>query len=65
MEQIATPFGHIIEIRQIFHDSGVRLLRVIIRDGTRYFTLDLDPASAHQWGVQMAEWARDYDKIAE
>ncbi len=62
MEQITAPFGQVIELRQIFHDSGVRLLRVIIRDGVKYFTLELDPASAHTWGKQMVEWARDYPK---
>ncbi|MDA8361840.1 MAG: hypothetical protein M0Z44_07635 [Gammaproteobacteria bacterium] len=62
MEQITTPFGQVIEIRQIFHDSGVRLLRVIVHDGTKYFTLELDPATAHQWGRHMVQWAEDYDK---
>ena len=62
MEQITAPFGQVIELRQIFHDSGVRLLRVIIRDGAKYVTLELDPASAHAWGTQMVQWARDYPK---
>lgn len=62
MEQITAPFGQVIEIRQIFHDSGVRLLRIIIRDGGKYFTLELDPAAAHSWGKQMVEWAQDYEK---
>ncbi len=61
MDQITAPFGQVIEIRQILHDSGVRLLRVIIRDGGKYFTLELDPASAYAWGNQMVEWARNYD----
>jgi len=62
MEQITAPFGQVIEVRQIFHDSGVRLLRIIVRDGGKYFTLDLDPASAHAWGNQMVNWAKDYTK---
>lgn len=59
MEQITAPFGEIIELRQILHESGVRLLRVIIRDGGKYFTLELDPGTAFAWGSRMAEWARD------
>lgn len=62
MEQIVAPFGQIIEIRQIFHDSGVRLLRIIIRDGAKYSTIELDPATARAWGMQMVQWAKDYNK---
>ncbi|MHB8254512.1 MAG: DUF6967 family protein [Acidiferrobacter sp.] len=65
MEQITAPFGQVIEVRQIFHESGVQLLRVIIRDGGKYFTLELDPASAHAWGQYMVEWARDYTQKSE
>lgn len=62
MEQLTAPYGQTIEIRQIVHDSGVRLLRVIVRDGGRYTTLDLDPATAHAWGKTMVTWAENYDK---
>ncbi len=62
MEQITTPFGQVVEIRQIFHDSGIRLLRIVIHDGSKYFTVELDPASAQQWGARMVQWAADYHK---
>jgi hypothetical protein len=62
MEQFTAPYGQIIELRQIVHDSGVRLLRVIVRDGSRYTALDLDPATAHAWGKTMLAWADNYDK---
>lgn len=58
MDQFPAPFGQLIELRQIVHESGVKLLRVIIRDGGRYQTLDLDPATAHHWGQLMCDWAR-------
>ncbi|ACL71421.1 DUF6967 family protein [Thioalkalivibrio sulfidiphilus] len=57
MEQFEAPFGEQIELRQIIHDSGVPLLRVIIRDGGKYTKLELDPATAHQWGKAMVRWA--------
>ena len=50
-------FGQEIELRQILHESGVPLLRVILRDGGRYQTLELDPATAHAWGKAMSQWA--------
>ena len=62
MEQITAPSGQVIELRQIFHETGVRLLRVIIRDGVKYSTIDLDAATAFYWGTQMRDWAGDSTK---
>jgi len=61
MKQINAPFGEIIELRQILHESGVRLLRVIIRDGGKYFKVELDPGTAYAWGNCMAQWAQDQE----
>ena len=58
MDSIEAPFGEVIELRQIIHDSGVPLLRILIRDGGRYTKLELDPATAHRWGQLMALWAQ-------
>jgi hypothetical protein len=57
MDQFEAPFGEQIELRHIIHESGVPLLRVIVRDGGKYSKLDLDPATAHQWGRAMCRWA--------
>lgn len=57
MESIEAPFGEEIEIRQILHESGAPLLRVLIRDGGRYTKIELDPATAHRWGRVMTQWA--------
>lgn len=56
MEQISTPYGQIVEIRQIIHESGMPLLRIIIRDGIKYQTLDLDVKTAHTWASTMQTW---------
>jgi hypothetical protein len=58
MDSIEAPFGEVIELRQIIHDSGIPLLRVLIRDGGRYTKLELDPATAHRWGQTMVHWAQ-------
>ncbi len=57
METLQTPFDQIIEIRQIIHESGVPLLRLILRDGQRYQLLDLDVATAHALGKTIKIWA--------
>lgn len=62
MEQIIAPYGQEIELRQIIHDSGIQLLRVVVRDGAKYQIIDLDPATAHRWGVAMVGWAGTQDR---
>lgn len=59
METLHTPFEQIIEIRQIIHESGVPLLRLIVRDGERYQLLDLDVATAHALGKTLKTWAEE------
>jgi len=38
-------------------ESGMRLLRVTIKEGRRFTQLDLDDATAVQWGQAMLDWA--------
>jgi hypothetical protein len=57
MDQFEAPFGEQIELRQILHESGVPLLRLIVRSGHKYYTIDLDPATAHRWGTVLRDWA--------
>ncbi len=64
MEEITAPSGQVIELRQIFHETGARLLRVIIRDGVKYSTIELDAATAFDWGTRMRDWATDSAKDA-
>ncbi|SIT66658.1 hypothetical protein SAMN05216526_0660 [Ectothiorhodosinus mongolicus] len=59
MEQIKAPLGETIEMRQIIHDSGIPLLRVLIREDEHFSHLDLDPATAHRWGKLMQVWAEE------
>jgi len=55
--EIAAPYGRRIRLDEIAYESGMTLLRVTIREGGRYTILEIDPATADQWGRLMAEWA--------
>lgn len=57
IETIAAPYGREIWLTEVDFDSGMRLLRVTIREGGRYTILDLDPATAARWGQSMSDWA--------
>lgn len=56
-ERIAAPDGREIRLEEVEFESGMRLLRVLIREGNRFTLLDLDPATALQWGRAMTHWA--------
>jgi hypothetical protein len=56
-ETIQAPYGRVIRLDEVDFESGMRLLRVTIREGGRYTILDLDAATAAQWGRTMSDWA--------
>ena len=57
LETISAPYGREIRLDEVEFESGMRLLRVTIREGSRFTILDLDPATATQWGGAMNAWA--------
>lgn len=50
--------GQEIELQDLEHDGGgMHLLRVRIREGTRFTIFDVDPAAAREWAQAMTRWA--------
>ena len=60
LEKFAAPLGGEVELVELSFEDGVNLLRVRIRQGTRFTDLDLDPATAARWGAAMTAWAEGY-----
>lgn len=57
---IAAPWGREVTLQSVDHDSGLKMMRVRIREGRARFTiLDLDAATARAWAEAMQAWARD------
>jgi hypothetical protein len=49
--------GQEIELQEIEHAAGgMRLLRVRIREKTRFTIFDIDPVTAQGWGEAMRRW---------
>jgi len=65
LDRFATPFGKDVEIIEVLAENDVQLLRVRIKEGSRFTMLDLDPATALHWGNLMASWASSYMGEAE
>lgn len=66
LDKFILPIGKQgIELQQIEYESGgMPLMRVRIREGSRFTVFDIDPGSAERWGRAMTEWALTQGKQA-
>jgi hypothetical protein len=55
---LEAPYRREIWLDEVLFESGMRLLRVTIKEGRRFTQLDLDAATADQWGQTLLDWAR-------
>ncbi len=55
---IEAPYRREVWLDDIRFESGMRLLRVTIKEGRRFTQLDLDAATASRWGQALLDWAR-------
>jgi hypothetical protein len=54
---VVAPYRREVWLDDVQFESGMRLLRVTIKEGRRFTQLDLDDATADQWGQAMLDWA--------
>ena len=57
LQNFGAPYGRQIKLENVTFESGMRLLRVTIREGRRFTILDIDANAADQWGRAMTAWA--------
>jgi hypothetical protein len=59
LDRFTVPLGgQAIELQDILHDGGgMNLLRIRIRERTRFTIFEIDPATARRWGMAMQQWA--------
>ena len=55
--ELEAPYRRAVKLDHVLFDSGMEMLRVVIREGHRITQLDLDPATARAWGAAMVGWA--------
>ena len=57
LQSFRLPFGPEVQLLEAEFDGDVRLLRLRIKEKSRFTTVDLDPATARLWGEAMSAWA--------
>lgn len=55
---IEAPYRREVKLDEVTFDSGMKLLRVVIREGHRITQLDIDRATAETWGSTLLAWAQ-------
>ena len=60
LEKFRAPLGgQEIELQQVDHAAGgMSLLRIRIKEGSRFTVFDIDPVTALNWGSAMQRWAQ-------
>ena len=54
---LEAPYRREIWLDEVLFESGMRLLRITIKEGRRFTQLDLDAATADRWSQIMLDWA--------
>jgi hypothetical protein len=62
IETIEAPYRREVWLDDVQFESGMRLLRVTIKEGRRFTQLDIDAATADRWGQALLDWARGLQK---
>ncbi|MFV0515382.1 MAG: DUF6967 family protein [Jhaorihella sp.] len=46
--ELDLPFGRRAKVREVTHESGLRMIRLVLREGTRITQVDMDENAARQ-----------------
>jgi len=57
--KLELPFRRKASIREVRHESGMRMLRLVLREGTRITQVDLDADTARELGQTLLDNAGD------
>ncbi len=57
LDKFEAPFQREIKLHAVEHESGMRMLRLNIREKRRFTVLDIDAKTARHWAKLMSDWA--------
>ncbi len=59
LDQFDAPYGRQVTLDSVEHESGLRMLRIHIREGSRFTVMDIDEGTAVRWAAVMSTWCRN------
>jgi len=57
LDQFTAPYGREVTLQDVSYESGLRMLRLRIREGRRFTIMEVDAATARHWSKVMGSWA--------
>lgn len=57
--RLDAPYRREVVFQDVVHESGMRMLRIQIREGRRFTILDIDKPTAQAWADILNAWAQD------
>ena len=57
---IDAPYNKQIKLEDMDLGGGMHLMRITIKEGSRFTQIDLDQATAKTWAESMIEWANKH-----
>jgi len=57
LTKISAPYGREVVLESVEHESNLRMLRIRIREGSRFTIMDIDADTAERWSTVMSAWA--------
>ncbi len=57
LDSFPAPWGREVKLQAVLHESGLRMLRIRIKEGSRFTVMDIDEETAERWATAMAGWA--------
>ena len=55
----ALPYSRKAELREFTYDSGMKMLRLVLREGKRITQVDMDADTARAMAAEMLTWAEE------
>ncbi|MBM3565057.1 MAG: hypothetical protein FJX42_02965 [Alphaproteobacteria bacterium] len=59
VDAFTAPWGKNVAVQKVEYEGGLILLRVRIKEGSRFTLLDLDPATAGRLAETLAAWTKE------
>ena len=59
LTRIDAPYGRKVVLESVEHSEDMHLLRIRIREGSRFTVLDIDKETALLWSAAMTAWASE------
>ncbi len=57
LDEFDAPYGRKVKLEAVEYESGLRILRLRIREGKRFTVMDLDETTARHWAAAMSSWS--------